>query len=135
MKATQQQIKLIHTLLPDIYRQDRELKQELVSQFSEQGRVSTKELSTKEATALIAFLRTKQPAHRMRRKILSICYELGWVDQEGNLEWQRIQSFNLKYGHAHKPRLNDYTEEELRLLVTQYERLLESSYKQDSKAV
>jgi len=74
---------------------------------------------------------------RMRKRILSICYTLGWttIDPEKNrhvVDQERLGTWLYKYSYLHKE-LNDYTYLELPTLVTQFEKLLKSTlstYKQ-----
>lgn len=95
--ATKDQIKIIHTLLPDEARHDRDLKQELVRQFTEDdSRTSTTQLTQKEADNLIHFLTTGESVNnasfglfdrnnKQHRYILSLCQmmpmaiERGWA--------------------------------------------------------
>lgn len=63
---------------------------------------------------------------KMRKKILSICHEMKWTVNQ-KLDWKHINEFLLKSGYLHK-QLNDYTEQELPKLVTQFEQLLKSYY-------
>ncbi len=61
-----------------------------------------------------------------RRKILSLCHELGWTypTHGGKLvvNFQSLEKWMIKYSYLHKP-LNYYTPRELPLLVTQFENL------------
>lgn len=148
MKITKPQIKRIHAMLPESIKNDPEAKAELIQQFSAKGCTSTKELSVEEAKYLIGYLEQSNEVHprfgapangsanlkgkqqTMRRKILSICHELGWY-QEGTttLDYDRLGRFCEKYGNAHKRHLNDHSYQELVKLVTQFEQLLEKEYK------
>lgn len=68
------------------------------------------------------------PAQRMRRKILSICHELGWEKPGGAIDWKILDDFMINRSYLHKL-LNDYTEAELPKLVTQFEDILKKHYK------
>lgn len=133
MKVTPALIRRIHMLLPDHYKQDNELKQMLVHQYTAGRATSTKELELSEAKRLISDLLRADPTDKMRKKILSICHELGWHTPSGKLDWTRINRFCEKYGHAHKSHLNAYTSVELVRLVTQFENMLKKEYKNGSK--
>lgn len=67
------------------------------------------------------------PANKMRRKILSICREMGKDWYNNGYNWDKINAWLLKYGYLHKG-LNAYTEAELPKLVTQFDNLLQSEY-------
>ena len=72
-----------------------------------------------------------QKMDRMRKRILSMCYSIGWTrynpeKRRQEVDMDRLEAWLLKYGYLHKP-LNDYTYMELPALVTQAERLLLST--------
>lgn len=83
--ATKDQIKIIHTLLPDEAKKDRDLKQEIVRQFTEDdSRTSTTQLTQKEADNLIHYLKNGisvnhasyglfDRQNKQHRYILSLC--------------------------------------------------------------
>ncbi len=90
MKVTNQQIKIIHTIIPEVYKKDKDQKKELVYQFTgDYSRTSTKDLTFNEANELIqrfggkpvsydhwGIFDAKNPQHR---KILSLLQEMGWT--------------------------------------------------------
>lgn len=90
MKVTNQQIKIIHTIIPEVYKKDKDQKKELVYQFTgDYNRTSTKDLTFNEANELIqrfggkplkydhwGIFDAKNPQHR---KILSLLQEMGWT--------------------------------------------------------
>ena len=55
----------------------------------------------------------------MRRKILSLCYELGWTCGN-NVDFLKLNQWLIKYSYLHKP-LNYYTPDELPKLITQFQ--------------
>jgi hypothetical protein len=66
-----------------------------------------------------------EAGNRMRRRILSLCYTIGWTQyspaqQRTVVDMQRLESWMLNYSYAHKP-LRNYTAEELPRLVSQFE--------------
>jgi hypothetical protein len=68
---------------------------------------------------------------KMRRRILSLCHTLGWNvwdhhSQKHVVDWERLNSWMLKYGYLHKP-LNRYSYFELGKLVTQFENMVSTS--------
>jgi hypothetical protein len=106
-----------------------EQKDNIIAGFV-QGRTieSTKALYYNEANEIINFLRAKvnqpvkfDPRDKMRKKVISCCMECGW-QKNGKADMPKVYTWVLKYGYMHKP-LNDYTLEELPLLVTQAEEM------------
>jgi hypothetical protein len=66
-------------------------------------------------------------SNNMRRRILSICYSIGWTQFDDDkkkmvVNMDKLNAWLLKYGYLHKP-LNKYSRQELPLLVTQFEKL------------
>lgn len=123
---------------------DAEMKAELVLQFTNNRTERSSKMLIDECQALINHLSSinaqangkaaakeneleNSPENRQRRKILSICHEMGWK-KNGELDWERIENFLEKFGYLHKKKLNDYKPEELPKLVTQFEQLLKSYY-------
>lgn len=98
-----------------------EQKEALVMAFSN-GRVkSSRELAFQEAGALITHLKSLDKSHRMRRKIISMAHELGWkVPGTKKIDMNAINAWCEKYGFG-KKELNQYTEQELPKLVTQFQ--------------
>jgi len=127
---------LFHETGTEKYRRD------LVSSFSSGRTTNSAELSDLEADELIKHLErmVAQPhgptrsgvdyqGQQMRRRILSLCYTIGWVVWNPDLgkheiDWNRLNGWMLKYGYLHKP-LNDYSYTELQRLVKQFEHLSE----------
>ncbi len=112
-------------------------KAELVWNYTGQRTIHSSEMDETECQALIDHLQIRvdkvrkkenDAAQKMRRKILSICHEMGWEDQKGKVDFDRLDKWLKKYGHKHYPQLNDYSLEELPALVTQFENLLKSKY-------
>lgn len=110
-----------------------DLKEELVMRFTNGRTPRSSEMDVRECQALINYLQAlvnktfNDPADRMRKKILSICHEMGWELPNGKIDWDRLNGYLTKYGYLHKE-LNDYTNDELPTLVTQFENLLKSYY-------
>jgi hypothetical protein len=105
---------------------DEETKLALVAEYSAGRTFKSSELEVMECKILISFLQkqvtTKDAANTMRRKMLSIAYQLGWTMEHGKLDLARVNNWCVKYGYMHKP-LNDYTVKELPQLITQFERI------------
>jgi hypothetical protein len=126
---------------------DAEGKEELVYQFTAERETSSAKMEVRECQALINHLeimagqstarivntkgramgQTYDLMDRMKKKILSICHELGWELPSGKIDWHRLNAYLLKYGYLHKG-LNEYKYEELPTLVTQFENLQRSQY-------
>ena len=121
------QIKKIHVLLPEHIKSDPAEKAAFVAQFTgDPTRTSTKQLTRSQADAMINYL--DESSDRMRKKILSICHDIGWETDEGKIDWDRLNAWLKKYGHKHKSNLNYYSKKELTVLVTQFEKLQQSEY-------
>lgn len=137
MKRTLQQNAQLHTLLTRLDLQEE--KADLVYQHTQGRTTRSSEMLYNECASLIGYLNNmvsrkqrsrfdyNDPANRMRRKILSICHEMGWETDSGKIDWPRLNAWLLKYGYLHKG-LNDYTAKELPRLVTQFENYLKSVY-------
>ena len=123
----------------------RHMKNDLVSDASSGRTESCRELTKLEMDELIKHLEQKlrdaqDVTHkrqgvirmdRMKKRIFSICYSIGWttIDPEKNrhiVDQERLNAWMKKYGYLHKE-LNDYTYLELPTLVTQFEQLLKST--------
>lgn len=65
--------------------------------------------------------RNYESENKQRRKILAICYELGWT-VDGRLDFERIDNFCVKRG-SFKKKLNEHSGSELTKLVSQFEKL------------
>jgi len=130
----------------------RSLKNDLVADASAGRTESVRELRRKEYGDLINHLEEKlkgarrdvaphkksiQSADRMRKRILSMCYSMGWTLFDPALhrhvaDYERLEAWLLKYGYLHKP-LDDYTYLELPTLVTQVENMMRSLYENKSQ--
>lgn len=109
---------------------DSEQKQYLVEQYTEGRATSTKDMSTTECQALIDHLAkvaidtNADRANVMRRKAFAIAHELGWEDDQGEVDREHFDAWLLKYGYLHKG-INEYSHNELPKLLTQMEQLLQ----------
>ena len=115
-------------------------RHDLVRSFTDGRTENSAELSDLEADELIKHLEkmvTKPhgptrsgvdyQGQQMRRRILSLCYDIGWVNwnvsrSKHEVDWSRLNSWMLKYGYLHKP-MNGYTYTELQRLVVQFEQM------------
>lgn len=90
MQITNQQIKIVHTLLPEVYKKDKEQKQELVYQFTgDHKKTSTKDLTFKQANDMIVRFGGKpvrydhwglfDAKNTSHLKVLSLVQEIGWT--------------------------------------------------------
>lgn len=124
-----------------------EVKQDLVYQFTNGREISSAKMSFEECQALINHLNnlcvqmavekrkidpapTKpviDPENNMRRKVLSICHEMGWKLENGKIDMARVNAFCVERGFKHKE-LNKYTRAELPTLITQFEKTLKDYY-------
>lgn len=114
---------------------DTEGRAELVHSFSKGRTASSRELSIKEANALLSHLQvmvkdSDKSADKMRKKIIHYARLMGWEQQNGKADMQRLESFILDKGVIKKP-LNNFTAKELPQLVSQFE----SIYKKHLKGI
>lgn len=120
-----------------------DVKEDLVYQFTNGRETRSSAMTSEECQALITYLRglkrkleapkptapakPDSPENKMRRKVISICHEMGWKLASGKIDMARVNEFCEKRGHKHKV-LNFYTKEELPLLITQFEKVLKEFY-------
>ncbi|MGV3588116.1 MAG: phage protein GemA/Gp16 family protein [Adhaeribacter sp.] len=137
-KRDENQNKRLHLLLGKAGLMDE--KPELVSFYTNGRTTSSRELTYQEADKLIKYLEsitqskqkaTAESADKMRKNIIAICYELGWIEPSDNPEERKINmaaidSFIKQRGYLKKP-LNDFTPKELPKLVSQFKQILEHS--------
>jgi hypothetical protein len=136
------QNKRLHALITKLSI-DAEAKEELVYNFTGTRETSTSKMEVSECQNLINHLEVAtrnlvpaipkgngnpNKADKMRKKILSICYEMNWTNEKGKINWKTLNDYLLKFGYLHKA-LNDYKEAELPTLVSQFEGLLKQFYK------
>lgn len=125
---------LFHETGTEKYRHD------LVSSFTDGRTTNSAELSDLETDELIKHLEkmvhkehgpTRSGAdykgQQMRRRILSLCYNIGWVSLvpsrgKHEVDWPRLNGWMIKYGYLHKP-MNNYTYTELPRLVAQFKNM------------
>lgn len=118
---------------------DKDQIEEMVYTISKERTKSSRQLNAYEFQSLTNHLEAigkgmapapeKKPedkADKMRKKCLSICYDLGWT-KAGKLDYPKIHEWIEKFGYLHK-KFNAYTEAELPKLVTQFETLLRKDY-------
>lgn len=143
------QNKVFHSLCNQL-KLDTDTKAVIAYQFSVGRTEHTSELTKDEMREVIETLEQqiadnndkiasrKQPAtrnqptdfergDRMRKRILSMCYENGWTVYNGAkgkhvVDMDHLNEWMVKYSYLHKP-LNSYTYNELGPLVTQFEKL------------
>lgn len=131
----QQQIIIIHTLLPTQVKQDKELKCALIAQYTgDETKTSTRDLSYSQAYELIRDLQVNQKhnpttmrSDKMRKKIISMAHDMGWQYYNESkrkmcADIKAINSWCEKYGFLHKS-LDSYTYAELPTLVSQFEQV------------
>ncbi len=135
---TDQQIRIVHSLLPHRIKVDKEAKTELISQFTEDcKKTSTKDLTWLQANQLIMSLGgTPITANRayMRfdvqnskhRAILSLCHQYGWsVFQKGRYiaDMHRLAEWLQHKSPVQKP-LTEMTSKELSKVITAMENMV-----------
>jgi len=141
MKATKRQIRILHAILAKRGMMD--VKQQIVSDSTAGRTDHSSEMLYNEATDLLTRLNKGseirlsadiEAGNRMRRRILSMCYTLGWtrIDQarvKQTVDLERLNSWCIKYSYMHKE-MNAYSYQELPALVSQFEKFLKSELKQ-----
>jgi hypothetical protein len=125
MQVTKSQIITISTLLSKLKIQDEDRKN-IILGFSFGRSDSRKDLKFTEAEELIKYLKghepkKKLPGESMRKKIISRFHEMGYR-KEGKIDMPRVQKTLMKYGYLHK-KLNEYSVDELPLLVSQVDQI------------
>ncbi|RYG33499.1 MAG: hypothetical protein EOO01_33165 [Chitinophagaceae bacterium] len=118
MSITKQQNSILHGLLSANRLMDQ--KETLVQTFTAGRSKSSKDLTFQEAGELITHLKAIDSGHKMRRKIIKLAHEMGWKQPGGKIDLHAIDTWCLTYGFG-KKRLNQYTNQELPKLVTQFE--------------
>lgn len=109
---------------------------DLIADFTNQQKTSLSQLSEWEFKEFLKHLKTKfkinsdqkwkhTPENKMRRAIISIFKEMGYVKVNGSADMEKIDNWCLKYGVTHKL-LNDNNKAELQQLVTQAKKVLKS---------
>lgn len=111
---------------------------DLVEQFTDGRTASTAKLTVVECRELNKYLRKElrktdeQNATliKMRRKFFAFCHELGWK-KDGKLDYDHIGNWLSKYGGG-KKHINAYDEAELRKLLVQIEKVLETKQRKQA---
>jgi TolA-binding protein len=134
---TTTQNKLLHALLAQTNLVGQ--KANLVCSMTSGRTEKSSEMNSMEANELIAYLRTQTAAlrtdglearaDRMRKKILSLAWQMNWTNlntkREVKVDVNRVNAWCSKYGYLKKP-LNDYLYDELPKLLTQFESVYNS---------
>jgi cysteinyl-tRNA synthetase len=136
VKINQLQNRQLHALIGKL-KITAEQKKEMVAGATNGRSTSAADLLKNEAQNLINHLnrlsgqqsqnKNWEAADRMRKKVLSICHEMGWELADGSVDMDRLEAFLLARGCL-KKRLNDFTVNELPALVTQFENILRKHY-------
>jgi hypothetical protein len=122
-------------------------KAELVSSYSAKKSTSSRDLTPNEARELIAHLERQanklelqqqpKPSEKMRRKIFSLCWDMGFC-QEANTKEENskiVKGLVERLGVLKPKALNQYTEQELPKLVTQFEQMKRNNDKQYARVL
>ncbi len=130
---TPQQNKLLHSLLKELGI-DKDIKEDLVLQFSNGKTDRSSHMTKEECQALIDHLQYRintkraikhERKDKMRKKIIALFVKMGYTTPDGKIDMKRIYDWVNKYGYLKKP-LNHYSEKELPHLVTQAEKVYHS---------
>lgn len=145
MQITTRQIKIIHTLLPAVYKKDKEQKQELICQFTnDYKKASTKDLTFAQANDMIARFGGNpvrydnwglfDVSNETHKKVLSLCQEIGWSIYNDKLKRNvadiyRLSEFLKSKRSPVKLPLLQMTQEQLsRKLIPALEGISKSKY-------
>ncbi|MGJ1499836.1 hypothetical protein ACR79R_21160 [Sphingobacterium spiritivorum] len=79
---------------------------------------SSRDLTDTEAMKIIDDL--EKQTIKMKRKLISLCYDILWVTTSGKADVARLDSWCRTYGKFKKP-LNSLVASELQVLITQFE--------------
>lgn len=126
MKATKKQVGFVYKLLH--LQGAGDIKEDLALAHSTGRTTHLSDLEQDEVRSLIDFLKKQvnlpeTPASRMRGKILSMAHEVRWqLPGTTKIDMARVDAWSIKYGYKHKP-LHELTDDELPLIVTQFERM------------
>lgn len=117
------QIKCINVLL-NKHAHLKDHKAEVIKKYTGGRADSTKDMTREEAGALIGYLKSLDPNEKksdvMRKKVISMAHEMGWRDEYGKIKMDQVNGWCRKYSYL-KKRLDEYSYEELPMLVTQFE--------------
>ncbi len=128
---TNKQNTQFYSLLLQLKLQDR--KAEIVSSFTQNRTERSSEMTVQEMELAINWLRNQlkqtqaSMRNKLRRKILSICYELGWTTEAGTADFAKLQGWIEKKG-KHKEPFNSLSIEQLNETITQLNQILQKEY-------
>ena len=115
-------------------------RQEMVQRVAEK-KTSLKQLKLTEYDKLIAHMNNfindhkkakKDASNDMRRKIIALFAKMGYLNDDGRVDMGRVYWWVKKHGYL-KKNLNEYTQKELPVLVTQAEKVYISYIESTSK--
>lgn len=134
---TRQQKTLFYTLISN--NGLREMKDDLVLQYSE-GRTShVSELSQSEFQALIKTLQSSDPTVRMRRKLFAIAYSLGWLVKDADEAERKVNTAALNLFFKHKgvvkKEVGKMNRAELARAISQLEKIREKDVLNDLNSI
>ena len=144
MKHTKEKHSRLYGLLNK--KQMMEQRHQLFQSYSKKGSDDSRELSEDEIDELIRMLEFYtvggrqvgykndfEKGDKMRKRVLSLCYEYGWtrhdvVKNRQAVDYPKLNAWMLKSSYLHKS-LNKYKYDELPKLVTQFENVVKSFLK------
>lgn len=123
---TPPQLTAIHTLFSKNGVKEKEDKQSVIKEFTNNRTASSREMTKEEAESLISHLlgekKVDPKCDKLRKKILSVAHEMSWKKYNGKVDMDRINNWCKLYGMYHK-NLDLHTYEELVNLVTQFDKV------------
>ena len=120
------QLICINTLISKLQLQKE--KKDMVNGFSSGRTETSKELSFDEATAMISYLKSRDPdekrSENMKNYIIQMAHQMFWhLPNTRKIDMKRLNNWCIKFGYLHK-KLDDHSYKELPTLVTQFEKVL-----------
>jgi len=105
-----------------------EMKEELVSQYTEGRTTHLSDMTYQETQLLINNLKGDDKRGRMVRKMLSMAHEMLWEDENGKVDMERINAWCKKHTALHKS-LDELETDVLPAVVTTFGKVYKSFLK------
>lgn len=129
-KISKAQNKRLHQLLSEVgYAR---YKAQIVGSYTSGRTEHSSDMYNNEAASMIAYLEAEREKCRaqkaekcntMRRKLIAMCYQLGWVNEQGKFDMIHLNNWCKQYG-GFKKNLNEHDEKELPKLITQLQQVV-----------
>jgi hypothetical protein len=105
------------------------LKDDLLEAWGGEGCKRIEELMESQAVGLaVALERLDEGMNKKRRKMISMCHQIGWLAVPGKVDYKRLDDWLKSHGVVKKP-LRRLTDEELTVTITQFGELFKREIK------